>query len=340
MADIAHINLARGFRGGERQTELLARELARHGFRQRVIGRRGEPLVERCAAIDGVEAVATGGIVGAARAVRGARLAHAHEGRCVQSAALARQLGGTPYVITRRVMRPLRPRALTRWMYRSAAARVGISNAIGKALDEYTGAADAQVIPSAFTPTTANPADVARLRERFGTGPVIGHVGALIAHQKNQPHLIELARRHPGWRVVLVGSGPDEDVLRRQADGLANVLFTGQVSDVANHVAAFDLFVFPSLFEGLGSILLDAMYLGVPVVAADTGGIPDLVRDGETGTLVPPGDLDALDAAVARELADDARRTRHISQARQIIDEYSPAAMGERYAALYKSLIG
>ena len=78
---IAHINLARGYRGGERQTELLIRELASQGIRQRLVARQGEPLIVRLADVGGLERCAVGGIVSATRALRGVSLSHAHEAR-------------------------------------------------------------------------------------------------------------------------------------------------------------------------------------------------------------------------------------------------------------------
>ncbi|MEL6368381.1 MAG: glycosyltransferase family 4 protein [Pseudomonadota bacterium] len=336
--DIAHVNLARGFRGGERQTELLALELARHGFRQRIVGRKGEPLIERLAGQQGIETVGVSGILMAAAALRDVRLAHAHEGRCVQATALAGWRFRVPYVITRRVVRPLKNNPVTRYVYRNAAARVGISSAIANDLNAYTNTQTSPVIPSAFTPSEADPDRVRQLRAAWGAGPIIGHIGALIGYQKGQPDLIEIAKRHPEWQVVLVGSGEDEDNLKRQAAALSNVHFTGQVTDVASHMAAFDIFAFPSRFEGLGSIILDAMHLGIPVIGANVGGIPDLIEHEQTGLLIERESIDQLEQSVARLLSDSALRQDCIDEARRRIDRYSPQAMGARYLSLYATL--
>lgn len=337
---IAHVNLARGYRGGERQTELLIRELARRGFAQRLVARTGEPLIVRLADQPGLDRRPVRGIVSAARALRGSTLAHAHEGRCVQATALARWFAGVPYVITRREVRPLGRNPATRRIYASASALVGLSSSIADALAEYTPGATPRIIPSAVTPANPDRARVRALRTRFGPAPIVGHVGALVGRHKGQPLLIEVARERPGVQFVLVGGGPDEGEFRAQAEGLANVHFTGHVDDVVNHLASFDLFAFPSLWEGLGSTLLDAMALELPIVASRTGGIPDIIRDGENGLLVPPGDADALGAAIDRLLDDAALQERFAANNRVAIDDFSVARMGERYAALYASLTG
>ncbi|MEL6214648.1 MAG: glycosyltransferase, partial [Pseudomonadota bacterium] len=135
-----------------------------------------------------------------------------------------------------------------------------------------------------------------------------------------------------------VGSGEDEDNLKRQAAALSNVHFTGQVTDVASHMAAFDIFAFPSRFEGLGSIILDAMHLGIPVIGANVGGIPDLIEHEQTGLLIERGSIDQLEQSVARLLGDSALRQDCIDEARRRIDRYSPQAMAARYLSLYATL--
>lgn len=335
MIDIAHLNLASGFRGGERQTQMLIESLAEFGYRQRLIARAGDELASRLRHVAGLEIYEVSGIIAAARAVKGAHLSHAHEGRCVQAAALARWRYSIPYVITRRVTRPLKHNPVTRAIYRNSVANVGLSSAIVAQLEAFTQGLPAKRIPSALTPTKADPATVAALRERWGVGPVVGNVGALVARHKGQPELIEVARRRPDWQIVLVGSGADESAFKAQATDLQNVHFAGQVQDVASHLASFDLFAFPSRFEGLGSILLDAMHHGLPIVASDVDGIPDIVQHEVTGLLVPPESPDSLEKAIDRLLTDDTLRSHCIARAHEQMREFTPQRMAERYAALY-----
>ncbi len=339
---LTHLNLARGFRGGERQTELLIRGLAALGWTQRLVARRGEPLAARCRDVPGLRITEAGaGVAGAFGALRGAGLVHSHEGRGVQAAWLNRVLRGTPYLVTRRVQKVPRRSLLNRRLYGSAAAIVAISEAIRRSLGEFEARLPVTVIPSAGGSLPVRIGNVERLRASFGGDFVVGHVGALDDSTKGQLQIIGLARRwqsaRPGVRFVLVGSGPDEARFRAAAAGLDNLLFAGQVDNVGDYLAAFDLLVYPSRHEGLGSTLIDALEVGLPVVATGVGGIPEIIQDGENGLLVAPDDPAALEAAVAA-FFDHGLRTRVASANRLRARDFSAATMTGRYARLYREL--
>lgn len=332
---VAHVNLARGYRGGERQTELLIRELDARGVRQRLVARAGEPLIVRLADVAALERIAVRGIWSAQRALRGAALAHAHEGRCIQATLLAQLLRGTPYVITRREVKPDKAQRRGQIAYRRAAVRVGLSHAIALELNERADNTDAAIIPSAFTPATPNSDVVHQLRHQYGH-PLIGHVGALVARHKGQDLLIDIAARRPQWQFMLVGDGADEATLKRKATGLNNVWFTGRVEDVASHLAACDVFAFPSRHEGLGSTLIDAMHAEVPIVATNVGGIPDLIEHDINGLLVEPNDSGALEAALQQMLDNPDMQERFSTANRQRVVDYSASKMAERYLDIYR----
>jgi len=114
----------------------------------------------------------------------------------------------------------------------------------------------------------------------------------------------DLIRVLPCLRVLVAGQGPHEAHLRAVAeslDGRGRIRFLGHCPDVRPVLAAADLFVLPSHREGLPNAVLEAMAVGVPVVATAVDGTGEVVTDGETGLLVPPHDPDALDHA--RQLA-------------------------------------
>ncbi len=303
------------------------------------MARAGGELLARVGRHDGLERVGAGGILAAARSLRGADLVHVHQGRSIQAAALAHLVGGKPYLVTRRVMSPIRRNRVSRWMYTRAAAVVALSSAVQAELARYDPRLEATVIPSAWTPAEPDPATVAGLRERAAGKLIVGNVAALDQRSKGQLTLIEAAAALPQHLFMLVGTGPDEVLLREAAAGLDNVVFTGQVRDVASHLAAFDLFAFPSYLEGLGSILLDAMRAGLPIVAHGVGGIPDLVRDGDNGYLIAPGDTAAFTAAVAGLAGDDSRRRGMAARNRELAADYSPGAMANRYQRVYEKLL-
>jgi glycosyltransferase involved in cell wall biosynthesis len=339
-----HINLARGFRGGERQTELLIRELAQRGWHQAAVVRRGEPLAARIAGIRGVNLKPVGGnIPAAAVALGGARLIHVHEGRSGQAAWLRRRLGGPPYLVTRRV--PIRPgdSVLTRRVYHDAARVVVLSEAIAAVMRAWAPDIACTRIPSAQARLPADPRQVNALRKGWQERFVVGHIGALVDRHKGQSVLIGaarlLARPHPGIHFVLVGDGPDAATLRAAAAGLDNVEFAGFRDNIGDYLAAFDLFAYPSREEGLGSALLDALHHGLPVVASRVGGIPEVLDGCGAGELVPAGDAQALADAIVVFATDASRRAKAGAAARARALEYSPERMVSAYEAVYREVL-
>lgn len=146
--------------------------------------------------------------------------------------------------------------------------------------------------------------------------PMVGTV-ARLHRQKGLIYLIEAAkeisRRFPNVVVLIVGEGPERKKLESliKKTGLTeNVLFSGERKDTARILSAFDIFVLPSLWEGLPYALIEAGAFAKPVVASDVEGIREVIEDGETGILVEPKNSRALAEAVLRLLADEAYRNR------------------------------
>lgn len=335
---IAHVNLARGYRGGERQTHLLATELAASGIEQRLVVRHGSALAERVSASGAFDVVQCRSRWAAASATKGADIVHAHEGRSVQVAGISHLRFNLPYVVTRRVMNPLKRNGVTPWLYRRARRVVAISTAVAMQLGGDTGRADIHIIASATSAIAPDQARAAALRASSQQRLRVGHVGALESDSKGQPTLIRAARALPDVDFILVGSGRDEAELRRAAADLTNVEFTGQVTDVASYLASFDIFAFPSLREGFGSVLLDAMMAGLPVIANRAGGIPDIVLPGENGYLCEPEDADTFIEALRSLVNDSVARTRFSAANLTRAQEFSAAIMAARYRELYEAM--
>ena len=174
-------------------------------------------------------------------------------------------------------------------------------------------------------------------------GRIVGNV-ARLAEQKGQRDLIAAAsrvlERRPDARFVVAGEGE----LRAELEELARPLgdrftFLGARHDVPNLLASFDVFAYPSHFEGLCLGVIEAQAAGVPVVATPVGGIPENVVDGETGLLVPPRDREALADAIVR-LLDDRVFARGLADRAKlrVLDRYARERMVERTKALYASL--
>jgi glycosyltransferase involved in cell wall biosynthesis len=139
---------------------------------------------------------------------------------------------------------------------------------------------------------------------------------------KGFPGVLEAVAGLPGVPLTIVGGGPGEAQLKAQSQRLGisgRVSFTGDVSqaEVRRHLRAARLLVLNSSYEGLPHVVLEAMQLGTPVVAAASGGSSELIRDGETGLLVAPGSVSELRAAIARVLEDGALHERLSRQGRE-----------------------
>jgi len=148
------------------------------------------------------------------------------------------------------------------------------------------------------------------------------------------------------WRWVALGDGPYRPMLDMAASELGlerHVRFLGRVTDKEMHAwhELATLFVHPTLYEGSSLVTLEAMAHRRPVVASAAGGIPDKVRPGENGWLVPPGDPSALAAAISGAVADPARLARYGAAGRAIVErEFSWRAAGDATVALYRRLLG
>ncbi len=344
LGTIAHVNLARGFRGGERQTELLVKALSMLGARQALLCRDHSPLLQRLAGTPGL-AVATiperaDPRIHGHLAIGAVALVHAHEAHAAHWALAHRLLRGTPYLITRRVDERVRNSAFNRLLYRQAAAVAAVSSPIAVTLQGQFGR-EVFTVHDAASPGAANPQEAERIRARLGGDPLIVQVGALVDRHKGQSTLIEAVRQLGGRlrvQVALLGSGEDEEELRARARDLPNVSFLGFVPGVADYLAAASALAYPSRHEGLGSTLLEAMAAGCPVVASAVGGIPDLVTDGVSGLLVPPGDPAALAQALQRLLTDPALREQVIRGGQAVAATHRPEDMARAYLSIYQGM--
>jgi glycosyltransferase involved in cell wall biosynthesis len=159
------------------------------------------------------------------------------------------------------------------------------------------------------------------------TGQDLLFVGRLAA-VKGVPLLLEavarLQPRFPDMRLTLIGDGPERHTLENTARSLGvtdTVSFVGYRSqaEVAEALSTTDLFVLPSFAEGVPVVLMESLAAQVPVVTTRIAGVPELVRHGENGLLVPPGNLDALTAAIADLLGDPASRAAFGHAGRQTV---------------------
>jgi glycosyltransferase involved in cell wall biosynthesis len=166
---------------------------------------------------------------------------------------------------------------------------------------------------------------------------------ARLHRRKGIDHLLEAAARLPGADFLIAGDGPERAALEEQAARLGlgdRVRFLGTRTDVAELLRMSSIFVLPSLAEGLPVSVIEAMAAGRAVVATDIPGTNEIVVDGETGLLVPPGDPHALTGALGRLLDDAALRREMGSAGRERVErDFSAAAMVRRIEALYDEVL-
>ena len=179
-------------------------------------------------------------------------------------------------------------------------------------------------------------------------GPVIGTMGRL-SSVKGQRFLVEamkhIASRNERAQCMIVGAGPEEGVLKEFARSLGlegRVKFTGSVhKEVAPYLACMDVFVLPSIKEGLGLALLEAMASGRPCVASDVGGITDIIKDGASGMIVPVANGVAIADAVLKLLGDGSLSSRLAQEGRRSVKEkFSLDDMAAKIVGLYKGAAG
>jgi glycosyltransferase involved in cell wall biosynthesis len=176
--------------------------------------------------------------------------------------------------------------------------------------------------------------------------PLIGAVSRL-AWKKGirhliaaMPHILESA---PAARLVIAGDGPLRAELEAEATALGvdnRVLFLGSRPDIIELMAAFDVFVLPSVVEGMSNALLEAMAVGRPVVVTDVGGNAEVAVDGETGLVVPPADPHQLAAAIGKLLeAPELAAEMGEAGRRRVLQHYQIGVMTRRIEELYEELL-
>ena len=175
-----------------------------------------------------------------------------------------------------------------------------------------------------------------------GGGPVLVAAGRL-THQKGLDLLLDalpaVVARHPRLLLLIAGAGPEGAALERQVERLElgnRVRFLGERRDVEGLLAAADGVVLPSRREGSPYLLLEAMALAVPIVAAAVGGVGEMLGEGRDGLLVPAGDREALAARIATLLEDPGAARRRAERAREAVaGRLAAARMTAETAAFY-----
>ncbi|MBV9217224.1 MAG: glycosyltransferase [Acidobacteria bacterium] len=242
--------------------------------------------------------------------------------------------------------------ALDKWMVKKADAAVTVSEAARRyMLDvDHIDRNDIEVIPLGFDFDIYAPDATARklIRSEMGFRDdelIVGYV-ANFAPGKGHQQLIEafqmLAREMPQARLFLVGSGDTGNVQEIvERFGLrTSVVFAGRRRDIPACLNAMDIFVQPSLSEAFSQVLIEAMGVGLPVIATKVGSAGEIFRPGESGLLVPPDDPYEIFLALRELLADKLRTCEMADAGRSFVREhFRPQQMVDKHVALYRRLM-
>jgi len=272
------------------------------------------------------------------------RVVHMHMELVMQVAA-ARLAGCHRLVMTIHNDEPLYRRwALRLWFSRLAASGmrfVAITDHVRQYLVTSVGVPPASVTTIKY----GVPVPARRHVSRFGLGLadtdfVVGFVGRLTA-QKNIQLLIRAMAIRPDITCLIVGEGELRSELERLACtlGCSNVRFLGAQSDAAGLMPLFDVLCLPSVWEGLGLVLLEAMLQDVPIIASRAGAIPEVLDGGRCGVLIDPSMVTSLVDAIDAVRADPARRLALVRAAREhAASAYGVGRMGDETCRLYGEL--
>lgn len=356
---VLHVESGRHFYGGAYQVLYILEGLARREVENVLACRRGAPIVEPARAHARVFEMPMRGdadfglVFRLKRLIAATRpdLVHLHSRRGADLwGGVAARLAGVPCVLSRRVDNPEAP-WVVRMKYRLYDHVIAISEGIRQVLLAEGLAPDR--VTCVRSAVDAAPYlidyDKAGFRASLGLAPdtpVVGMVAQLIP-RKGHRYLLAALRdvlpRHPALRVLIFGRGSLEPELKQiiAERGLsAHVSMMGFVDNLSEILGCLDLLLHPADMEGLGVALLQAAAARVPIIASRAGGMPEVVRDGENGLLIAPGDVPGLAAAMNR-LLDDADLRRRAGEAGRalILREFSTDAMCEGNLAVYRKML-
>lgn len=349
------LNENRGFGGGEVHTLEVARILATRGHRVHLGVRRRSWMAERAGEAglrvhllpmaNEVDPLTMGLLALLVRRL-GVDVVHCHATRDMVLAAQARRLFSRAALVkSEHTFVGENLSALCRRAYTGGIDRlVCVSRALQRQARERLGVPEATcpVVHNGLDPERAAPGH--RVLPLLSGGRWVGVIGSLLAI-KGQRWLLEAAprilARFPDVRFLIAGEGPERHALEEQARTLdGRVVFAGYLPDPLEALAGLEVAVVPSTVETFSLVSLEAMALERPLVASRVGGVPEVVEDGVTGTLVPPEDPGALAAAIGAYLADPALAAAHARAGRQrVLERFTHERMAEGLEAVYEEVL-
>lgn len=264
---------------------------------------------------------------------------------------LAGRLTGCPCLI--HVRQEIEPRKVSQYWLNKGSVIVPVSQSIGNVIRSAgIPQENIKVVLSGIAlkggKSSFPSSETLRILKKVKGQPVMGTVANLFP-RKGLEYLIaaigHLKKTFPHIFLVIVGTGDDEyeRQLRTQVKHLdltGHVLFAGFQDQPEFFIAQFDVFVLPSVLEGLGIVLLEAMVLGKPIVASKVGGIPEVVQHGETGLLVKPADVEELCHGLLTLCQNpETRRQMGEKAKKRVVEQFSVERMMEQLYGLYDGVL-
>ncbi len=359
---VIHLETSTEWRGGQQQIAYLVQGLMQYGIRTHLICRQGAEIARHFKRLDlplTEITIRNPWDIFAARTIartvlkQAAKIIHVHSSHALSLGLLVKLfLPKVILVASRRVDFSVSKPIIGALKYRTRLVNciICVSKNVarvlkGDGIDEHK----LRVIYSGLELTQFNPetTDTAAKQE-LGIphdNLVIGTVAALVGH-KDYPTLLEAAaivcKKISNVTFCAVGEGPDREKLEEIHGKLGlgrRFLFLGFQSDISRFYALFDVFVLASHKEGLGTAILEAMASGIPVVATDAGGIPEIVEHGSNGLLVPRQDPASLANEIIRLTQDPDLRQRLVAGGLQTVKRFSIEGTVRSHLVLYQELL-
>lgn len=352
---VLHVNTELTWRGGERQTLLTLIGLKRHGIWAGLVARPGSAIAEAAAeekipvfplAIHGPFDVIAAWRLSKIIQRKKVEIIHLQTSHAASIGLIARGFGKRPAIVTsRRVDFPVK----NAWKYNKSNAVAAISSFVAKVLIE-RGVREKliRIIPSGVPIAVRRPDNIQQMRDEIGGDSrfLIGTIGHLADH-KGHRILIEaiplILEKMDGVKFLIIGDGELRKELEDRATSFGvedRIVFTGFRKDVHDLIWTLDLYVQPSVKEGLCTTLFDVMLRNIPIIASNVGGIPEALGRGKYGKLVPPGKPDRLADAIEELLLDEEQRRNLTNGAKGWVEQsFSADAMVEKTVDLYKDLL-
>lgn len=355
---ILHVDTGKEWRGGQRQALLLHEGLLKRHISSCLLCRKGGIFsgknIANSTPIDFAGEISPSSLLSLRKKIKELKpdIVHSHDAHSLTPLIFLKMMGHSFKIVhTRRVDFSIRKNFTSIHKYRNKYVNlVSVSKGIKDVLVK-DGIGENNIliihdgVPKIQTPPVERINDVKKSLGLNGDGYVLGNVASLASH-KDHINLLRAFKvfndRFPNSKLLIAGQGECLGEITAERSSLKledKVILTGFRTDIDVLMHCFDMFVMGSYLEGLNTSIIDAMSIGLPVVATDTGGIPELVEDGVTGYLAPPRNSEALGGKMVELITQpDKMKTFGINGAEKA-KLFTDDTMTEKYIELYKEIL-